>query len=466
MSDKQKTINKAVTVSGAGLHTGKKVNLTFRPAPVNHGYKFRRTDLGDESIVEANVEYVVDTARGTTIEKNGVRINTTEHVLAAVAGLGIDNILIDLDQVETPIMDGSSKYFIEALTEAGIVKQDQPKNYLGINSEIKFEDPVNKVKLIAKPASEFKVSVFIDFETKVLGTQEAELNSIDDFLETISPCRTFVFLHELEYLVNNNLIKGGDLSNAIVFVNRIVSQQELDRLAEVLNKPKVKVMKEGILNNLDLHFPNEPARHKLLDVVGDLALIGKPIKGHIFAERPGHYSNVEFAKIIKQKLKNDNKMSQAPVYDPNKPPLLDINGIQKLLPHRPPFLFVDKILEMTDKRVIGLKNVTMNESFFVGHFPTEPVLPGVIQIEAMAQCGGVLVLSSVPDPENYSTLFLKIDGVKFRQKVVPGDTIIFDLELVTPIRRGIAHMNGKGYVGDKVAIEAQMLASIKKNNGE
>lgn len=467
MSVKQKTIRKPISVSGTGLHTGKEATLTFKPAPENFGYKFKRVDIEGEPLVNVDVDLVIDTSRGSTLEENGVRIYTTEHVLAAIAGLEIDNILIELDQVETPIMDGSSRFFIEALSEAGIIEQNADREYIEINEKIIFQDDENKVELIAEPAKGFDVSVMIDYETKVLGVQNADMKSITDFKDDIAKCRTFVFLHELEFLLNNNLIKGGDLSNAIVFVNRVISQEELDRLADLFKKPKVKVLEEGILNNLELHYANEPARHKLLDVVGDLALLGKPIKGSITAKRPGHLSNVQFAKLIKKHI-NNSKMSTETKFDLNKEPLMDVMKIQSILPHRPPFLFIDKILEMTESRVVGLKNVTMNETFFVGHFPDEPVMPGVIQIEAMAQCGGVLVLSSVPDPENYLTLFLKIENVKFRQKVVPGDTIVFDLELAAPIRRGIAYMKGNAYVGDKIVMEAQMMASIvrKDNNQE
>ncbi len=465
MSDKQKTIKKAVSVSGIGLHSGKEVTLTFKPAPVNKGYAFKRIDLKNQPEIKADVDFVVDTSRGTSLAYNGVEVVTTEHVLAAVSGIGIDNIIIELNQAETPIKDGSSKCFVEALLEAGIAEQDAEREYIEISSDVSFVNKENKVEIMAEPNDRFSAEVMIDYETRVLGVQNAALKDISEFIEEVSRCRTFVFLHELEYLLNNNLIKGGDLNNAIVFVNRLVSQEELDRLAKLFNKPRVKVLQEGILNNLKLQFSNEPARHKLLDLLGDLALLGKPIKGKIFAKRPGHYSNVMFAKKIKEHIKHTNKMKDSYKYDPGKNPLLDINDIKKLLPHRPPFLFVDKILEMDEKHIVGLKNVTMNESFFVGHFPDEPVMPGVIQIEAMAQCGGVLVLSTLPDPQNYTTYFLKIENVKFRKKVVPGDTIIFNLSLISPIRRGIAHMKGKAFVGEKVVMEAQMMASIRKKEG-
>jgi UDP-3-O-[3-hydroxymyristoyl] N-acetylglucosamine deacetylase/3-hydroxyacyl-[acyl-carrier-protein] dehydratase len=457
----QKTIKKAVSVKGLGLHTGREVNLTFRPAPVNHGYVFKRTDLEGSPEIPADVKFVTDTSRGTTLEHNNASVQTIEHVLSSLAGLEIDNAIIEMDGPETPIMDGSAKYFIEALLEAGIEEQNAEKDYFVIESVISYADPQNKVEIIAIPAPYFKVSVMIDFESNVLTSQNANLNKISDFQRQIAPCRTFVFLHELEYLLENNLVKGGDLNNAIVFVNKVVGQDELDRLAGLFNKPTVTVKPEGILNNLNLHFPNEPARHKLLDVIGDLTLAGKPIKGHIIATRPGHKANVEFAKLLRKEIEK-SAQEKIPVYDMNKPPLFDIQGIMRFLPHRPPFLFVDKILEMSKEHVVGIKNVTMNETFFVGHFPDEPVMPGVIQIEAMAQTGGILVMNSVPDPENYLTFFLKIDGVKFRSKVVPGDTLLFKLDLIAPIRRGLCHMKGVAYVGNKIVMEAEMLAQIVK----
>jgi UDP-3-O-[3-hydroxymyristoyl] N-acetylglucosamine deacetylase/3-hydroxyacyl-[acyl-carrier-protein] dehydratase len=457
----QKTIKKAVSVKGLGLHTGREVNLTFRPAPVNHGYVFKRTDLEGSPEIPADVKFVTDTSRGTTLEHNNASVQTIEHVLSSLAGLEIDNAIIEMDGPETPIMDGSAKYFVEALLEAGIEEQNAEKDYFVIESVISYADPQNKVEIIAIPAPYFKVSVMIDFESNVLTSQNANLNKISDFQRQIAPCRTFVFLHELEYLLENNLVKGGDLNNAIVFVNKVVGQDELDRLAGLFNKPTVTVKPEGILNNLDLHFPNEPARHKLLDVIGDLTLAGKPVKGHIIATRPGHKANVEFAKLLRKEIEK-SAQEKIPVYDMNKPPLFDIQGIMRFLPHRPPFLFVDKILEMSKEHVVGIKNVTMNETFFVGHFPDEPVMPGVIQIEAMAQTGGILVMNSVPDPENYLTFFLKIDGVKFRSKVVPGDTLLFKLDLIAPIRRGLCHMKGVAYVGNKIVMEAEMLAQIVK----
>ncbi len=460
----QKTIKEPVTVTGSGLHTGRNVTLTFRPAPEGHGYVFRRTDLDGQPEIEAIADNVVDTSRGTTLANKGAKVLTIEHVLSALAGLEIDNCLIEMDGPETPIMDGSAHYFVEALQKAGFQEQKAEREYLELDSVVTYTDPENKVEMIAIPADQYKLSVMIDFETRVLSTQNASLEKPEDYVKEIAPCRTFVFLHELEYLLQNNLIKGGDLGNAIVFVNKVVSQDELDRLAKLFNKPTVEVKSEGILNNLDLHFNNEPARHKLLDVVGDLSLTGKPIKAHIIANRPGHTANVEFAKLLRAKLHKTKQKDTIPVYDPAAKPLFDVNDIMRFLPHRPPFLLVDKIMEMSDTHVIGVKNVTMNEGFFVGHFPDEPVMPGVLLIEAMAQSGGVLVLNTVPDPENYLTFFLKIEEVKFRNKVVPGDTVLFQLHLLGPIRRGLCHMKGEAYVGNKVAMEATMLAQIIKKS--
>ncbi|MHC1706983.1 MAG: bifunctional UDP-3-O-[3-hydroxymyristoyl] N-acetylglucosamine deacetylase/3-hydroxyacyl-ACP dehydratase [Bacteroidales bacterium] len=460
MSIKQRTIQHPVTVSGTGLHTGIEVNLTFCPAPVNTGYVYRRVDLEGKPEIPVDANLVTDTSRGTTLELNGARVATVEHPLAALAGLGIDNCFLEMDGLETPIMDGSSRFFVEAIEKAGIVEQDAEREYLEIKSPVSFSDRDKKVEMIALPADDFKVSVMIDYETTVLDTQNAILEKMSDFRDQISGCRTFVFLHELEALMNHNLIKGGDLSNAIVFVNRIVSQPELDRLAGLLNKPTVEVTQTGILNNLELRFQNEPARHKLLDVIGDLTLVGKPIKAHIIARRPGHSSNVRFAKALKDHASNEKKISDVPLYDLTKDPIYDINAIKRMLPHRFPFLLIDKVIEISEDYVVGVKNVTYNENFFVGHFPAEPVMPGVLMIEAMAQTGGVFVLSHLPDPENYDTYFLKINEVKFRHKVVPGDTIIFRLELLSPLRRGICHMKGVAYVGKKIVLEAILLAQI------
>ena len=459
MSDKQRTIKSDVQVSGVGLHTGEQVTLTFKPAPENHGYKFKRIDLENQPIIDAIVDNVTDLSRGTTLEQNGGRVSTVEHALASLVGLGLDNVLIEIDGGEVPILDGSSKEFIQALEKVGHTEQNADRNYFEIKETIKYTEDERGVELVAVPDEEYNLSVMIDYNSQVLGNQHADLKSLKDFKTEISECRTFCFLHELEMLLNHNLIKGGDLSNAIVVVDKQIEQDELDRLATLFNKPNVEVKSEGILNNVDLKFHNEPARHKLLDVVGDLALVGRPIKGKIVATRPGHAANVELAKKIKKMI---NKEKTIPSFDLHAEPLYDTVQIMNMLPHRPPFLLVDKILECAEDRVVGLKNVTMNEPFFTGHFPKEPVMPGVLQIEAMAQTGGILVLSQVEDPENYITYFMKIDKVKFKQKVVPGDTLVFVLELLSPVRRGIVHMGGKAYVGEKVVMEAEMMAQITK----
>lgn len=461
---KQKTIKKSISVSGMGLHTGESVTLTFHPAPVNHGFKFKRSDIESAPIIDADADFVTEVNRGTTLEKGGVKISTVEHSLAAIVGLEIDNILIELDGPEVPILDGSSKKYIALLQEAGIEEQSEDKFFHQLKEIIKYEDVENGVELIAIPADEFKVNVMIDYNSTVLGTQHASLNSISEFKEEIADSRTFCFLHELEQLVENNLIKGGDLEHAIVFVENEVSQEQLDKLAKLLNKPGVFVSDAGYLNNVALNFENEPARHKLLDVVGDLALVGSSLNAHIIAKRPGHKANVEFAKMIKNKLKKDSKMVEIPVNDPCKEPILNINDICKLLPHRYPLLLVDKVLELSENHIVGVKNVTMNEPFFMGHFPDNPVMPGVLIVEAMAQTGGILALSTVPDPENYNTYFIKIDKTKFKRLVLPGDTLVFKLELLNPIRRGIVEMKAVAYVGDKVAAEGILMAQISKKS--
>lgn len=461
MKTKQHTIREAVTVSGVGLHTGVTANMTFTPAGPNHGIKFQRIDLPDQPIVDADVDYVVDLSRGTTIEHNGARINTVEHTLAALVGLEIDNVLIQIDGPEPPILDGSSRIFIEAIEKVGTVEQNALRNFLEINESIMYRDPDRDVEIAALPLDDFRVTVMVDYNSPVLGSQHASLNNIQDFKKDISSSRTFCFLHELEMLYKNNLIKGGDLNNAIVVVDRVVKDEELDYLAGLFNKPKVEVKKEGILNNVELRHRNEPARHKLLDVIGDLALVGRPIKAQILAARPGHAANVAFAKKLKKAMLNNK--SSAPYYDPAVEPVMDINQIMQILPHRYPFLLIDKIIHLDDNMVAGIKNVTMNEPFFTGHFPGNPVMPGVLQIEAMAQIGGILVLNTVPDPENYTPYFLGIDKCKFRKMVVPGDTIKFKCELTSPIKRGIAQMNGYAYVGNTLVCEAAMTARIVKN---
>lgn len=461
MSEKQKTLAQEVKLSGIGLHTGKEVNLTIKSAKENTGFIFVRTDLEGNPVVEADVNYVSSTERGTTLEKKGVKIHTCEHLLAALVGMDVDNAILEMDNAEPPILDGSSKYFVEAIEKVGVVEQEQPREYLVIKEVLNYVDPATGSELTIIPSDHYEVTTMVDFGTKVLGTQNASLRHISDFKKEISSARTFSFLHELEMLLDHGLIKGGDISNAIVYVDKELTPETVEKLKKAFNKDEVTIRPNGILDNVVLNHPNEAARHKLLDVIGDLALAGVKIKGKVIANKPGHYVNTQFAKKLNRQWKLQKKKN-VPDFDLSKPPVFDINGIMKLLPHRPPFLLVDKILELSDSHVVGLKNITMNEPFFVGHFPKEPVMPGVLQVEAMAQVGGILVLANVPDPENYSTYFVKMDNVKFKKKVVPGDTMIFKIELMEPIRRGIVHMQGYGYVGDSVAVEGELMAQVAK----
>ncbi len=458
---KQKTIKNEVTLTGVGLHTGKEVKMTFKPAPINNGYTFVRVDLEGHPVIEADASYVVNTQRGTNLEKNGVNIQTSEHVLAAFVGCDIDNVIIELNESEPPIMDGSSKYFVEAIEKAGVKEQEGARQFYVVKEVISYTDEESGSEILLLPSDEYQVTAMVDFGTKVLGTQNATMKNISAFKEEIANARTFSFLHELEMLLDNGLIKGGDLNNAIVYVDKEISEKTMQNLKTAFGKDQISITPNGILDNLTLHYPNEAARHKLLDVVGDLALVGIRIKGKVIANKPGHYINTQFAKKLSKMIKTEQR-NQVPVYDLNQEPLMDIHKIMSILPHRPPFLLVDKIFELSDTHVVGLKNVTMNESFFIGHFPDAPVMPGVLIVEAMAQTGGILILSTVPDPENYLTYFMKIDNVKFKLKVLPGDTLIFKCDLITPIRRGICHMQANAYANGKLVASAELMAQIAR----
>ncbi|WP_035631786.1 bifunctional UDP-3-O-[3-hydroxymyristoyl] N-acetylglucosamine deacetylase/3-hydroxyacyl-ACP dehydratase [Flavobacterium sp. CF136] len=458
---KQKTIKNEISLTGVGLHTGKEVTMTFKPAPINNGFTFVRIDLQGQPVIEADANYVVNTQRGTNLEKLGVKIQTPEHVLAALVGCDLDNVIIELNASELPIMDGSSKYFVEAIEKAGVEEQEAKRNVYVVKEVISFTDETTGSEILVMPSDDYQVTTMVDFGTKVLGTQNATLKSIADFKDEISNSRTFSFLHELESLLENGLIKGGDLNNAIVYVDKEISEATMESLKKAFGKEEISVKPNGVLDNLTLHYPNEAARHKLLDVIGDLSLIGVRIQGKIIANKPGHYVNTQFAKKLAKIIKIEQR-NHIPVYDLNQEPLMDIHKIMAVLPHRPPFLLIDRIIEMSSSHVVGLKNVTMNENFFVGHFPDAPVMPGVLIVEAMAQTGGILVLSTVPDPENYLTYFMKIDNVKFKHKVLPGDTLIFKCDLISPIRRGICHMQANAYANGKLVAEAELMAQIAR----
>ena len=459
--DKQHTLKSAVSISGTGLHTGIKVDMILNPANAGFGIQFQRIDLAGQPIVKADCDLVTDTSRGTTLEDKGVKVSTVEHILAALVGMGVDNCLVELNGPEIPIIDGSSAPFVEIIEEAEVVEQEAAKLLYTIDSNIAYYDDEKRVEMVAMPAIEYQITTLIDFNSPVLGTQHAGLKHLKNFKSEIAPCRTFCFLHELEMLLENNLIKGGDINNAIVIVDKPVSEAEMERLGKAFGRNKMEVKSGGYLNNLELRFPNEPARHKLLDIIGDLALIGTPVKAHIIANRPGHSSNVSFAKKIKQHIKVNKQMLDVPIYDPNQTPVYTTQQIEKTLPHRYPFLLVDKIIELTDTRIVGIKNVTFNEPFFVGHFPGNPIMPGVLQIEALAQTGGILAINALP-PGEYDTYFVKMDNARFRQKVVPGDTMILKMELNAPIRRGMCEMQGTVYVGNKIATEATLMAQLVK----
>ncbi len=463
MSEKQRTLAKEISLSGKGLHSGIDATLTYKPAPENHGYKFCRVDLPEKPLIDALAEHVADTSRGTTLVQNNASVATIEHVLAALHGLQVDNAIIELDGPEAPIMGGSSWKFVEAINKAGIVEQKEDRNYFIVKQKITFSDEEHGVDLMVYPDDHFSVNVFIDYNSRILGNQYAILDKIEDFAEEISKSRTFVFFHELEPLFKMGLIKGGDLDNAIVILEKEVKQSEIDRIAKMFNRPGISTHTAGVLNNTELRYPNEPARHKLLDIMGDLALVGHPIKGKVVATRPGHYANTRLAKVMRQEMKKAMLKRDIPAYDPSQPPVFSVDDIKKKLPHRYPFLLVDKIIALDETSIVGVKNVTFNESFFQGHFPGEPVMPGVLMVEALAQTGGLLVLSTVKEPEKYSTYFLKIDKVKFKSKVVPGDTIILKMELTDVIRRGIVTMFGQAFVGNKLVLEGELTAQVIKN---
>ena len=459
MSIKQQTLKQTITFSGHGLHTGAKATMTVQPAPADHGIVFRRIDIEGQPTVPALCEYVTDTSRGTTIEKGEARVSTIEHLMSALWTLGVDNALVDIDGPEAPIMDGSAREYAIAIEEVGVEEQAADRQYFQITEKMVYTIPEKGVAIILYPDDEFSVSLHVDYNSKVIGNQYATFNPGDNYTAKISPCRTFVMLHELEPLLKMNLIKGGDLNNAIVVVENEVSEETADHLRKLFNKPGLQI-ERGYLT--ELRFNNELARHKLLDLFGDFALLGRRIKGRVWAPLPGHYANTEFMKQLKQSIRRSGEKPRLK-YSPKKPVVLDINAIRRILPHRPPFLLVDRIFHCDETMIGGIKNVTMNEPYFVGHFPEEPVMPGVLIVEAMAQCAGVMILQSVPDPEHYSTYFLKLEEVKFKRKVVPGDQLQFEVRLLEPIRRGVVRAEGKAFVGEQLACEAVLMAQVVKN---
>ncbi len=458
----QHTLCEPVEVNGIGLHSGKTARLVIKPAEADHGIRFVRVDLDGRPEINADVSRVFSTQRGTTIATTGAAVSTVEHLLSALAALQVDNALVEIDGPEVPILDGSAMPFYRAIKNVGVEDQGADREIFKPTKTIKYSDPETGVEIIAYPADSFELTVMIDFESHVLGQQYAVLKSLDNYEAEIAPNRTFVFVKELEYLLEQDLIKGGDLDNSIVIADTVMAQDELDRLAKKLGKPSVTVDQEGILNTVDLHFKNEPARHKLLDVIGDLYLLGKPIQAKIVARKPGHTANVAFTKILKDEFRQYKKLKGMPIYNPAAEPVMDTMTIQNLIPHRYPFLLVDKIVEIGENHIVGVKNISFDQSYFQGHFPNNPVFPGVLQVEALAQTGGVFVLSQKEDPGNWNTYFIKIDKFKFKHLVRPGDTLILRMELLSPVRRGICHMYGTAYVGDKLVSEGELTAQILK----